>query len=217
MRELDEGALRSTKSELREVWERMYHQEHPRWRGPSDLNLDNLKGRVLELGCGDGKTAIAMVEAGLSVVGLDLSRTALLTLGKRIDSGKLDLIQADALDLPFNEGAFDSVTSVHFLDHLILSDRRRAVSEIDRVLRAGGIVVGRFFSVDDMRSGKGEQIEQSTYLRGNGVINHYFREDEILDLFAGYEALSIDPVLKSTKFSDDKTHRSYITAELRKC
>jgi ubiquinone/menaquinone biosynthesis C-methylase UbiE len=207
---------RSIKEGQQAAWEKAYRQEHPRWRGPSDLKMDRLGGKVLELGCGDGKTAIRLAEAGLSVTGLDRSRAALLTLSRRIGSGKLELVQGDALDLPFKDGAFDSVTSVHFIDHLLSADRRNAVDEIGRVLRQSGVVVGRFFSVNDMRFGKGKDVEHGTYLKGNGVINHYFSEAEILDLFAGYDVLSIEASRRETKFSGGSDHRSWITAELRK-
>jgi ubiquinone/menaquinone biosynthesis C-methylase UbiE len=200
----------------KEVWERAYRQGHPLWRGPSDLHLNNLKGRVLELGCGDGKTAIAMVETGLNVVGLDLSMTALTTLKKRTDSNNLCLVQGNAIELPFKEGSFDSVAAVHFIDHFLLSDRHKVVREIDRVLAADGAIIGRFFSREDMRFGKGKQIEPNTFLRENGVFNHYFIEDEILDLFSGYSVMSMNSSKRATKFSGETKHRSLITVELRK-
>jgi ubiquinone/menaquinone biosynthesis C-methylase UbiE len=200
----------------KEVWERAYRQEHPLWRGASDLRMDNLKGRVLELGCGDGKTAIAMVETGLNVVGLDLSRTALTTLKKRTDSNNLSLIQGDAIELPFKDGSFDSVAAVHFIDHFLSSYRHELVREIDRVLATGGFIIGRFFSTEDMRFGNGRQIEPNTFLRKNGIFNHYFTEDEILDLFTGYSVISMNSSMRATKFSGEAKHRSFITVELKK-
>ena len=200
----------------KEVWERAYRQEHPLWRGPSDLHLNNLKGRVLELGCGDGKTAIAMVETGLNVVGLDLSRAALTTSRKRIVSEKLYLVQGDAIELPFKEGSFDSIAAVHFIDHFLSTDRQKVVREIDRVLATDGVIIGRFFSTKDMRFGNGRRIEPNTFLRKNGIFNHYFIEDEILDLFTGYSVISMNSSMRTTKFSGEAKHRSFITVELRK-
>jgi SAM-dependent methyltransferase len=200
----------------KEVWERAYRQGHPLWRGPSDLHLNNLKGRVLELGCGDGKTAIAMIETGLNVVGLDLSRTALATLKQRIDSNNLCLVQGNAIELPFKEGSFDSVATVHFIDHFLSNDRHKVVREIDRVIATDGVIIGRFFSREDMRFGKGRQIEPNTFLRENGIFNHYFIEDEIFDLFTGYSVISMNSSMRATKFSGEVKHRSLITVELRK-
>jgi ubiquinone/menaquinone biosynthesis C-methylase UbiE len=198
------------------AWDEAYSQEHLRWRGPSDLDLSRLDGRVLELGCGDGKTAIALIEKGLRVVGLDLSGTALSALSKRSGSDRLSLVQGNAIDLPFREGVFDCVTAAHMIDHLLSTERSQAVDEIRRVLRPHGLVVGRFFSVDDMRFGKGTEIEPNTYLRGVGVFNHYFSEQEILALFSGFEVISIRSTKKPTKFPSDTGYRVLITAELRK-
>jgi len=200
----------------KEAWEKAYRQGHPLWRGPSDLHLNNIKGSVLELGCGDGKTAIAMVESGLIVVGLDLSRTALTTLKKRTDSKNLSLVQGNAIELPFKKGSFDSVTAVHFIDNFLSSDRHKVVREIDRVLAPDGVILGRFFSREDMRFGKGRQIEPNTFLRENGIFNHYFTEDEIFGLFTGYSVMSMNTSMRATKFSGETKHRSFITVELRK-
>lgn len=216
MSEPIENAQRSSTIDQRRFWEKAYLQEHPLWRGPSDLELDNLRGRVLEIGCGDGKTAMAIIEKGLSVVGLDASRAALSTSSRRIYSDRLCLVQGNAIELPFKSKSFDSVTMVHFIDHLLATGRERAAKEIDRVLRPGGTIIGRFFSVDDIRCGKGKQIEPNTYLRGNGISVHYFIDEEILELFEGYLVEKMCESKKRTKFSQDGGHRSFMTVELRK-
>ena len=36
-----------------------------------------------------------------------------------------------------------------------------------------------------MRAGKGEMVEPGTYLRKNGIITHFFDEDEAKGLFSG--------------------------------
>jgi ubiquinone/menaquinone biosynthesis C-methylase UbiE len=157
-----------------------------------------------------------MVESRLKVVGLDLSRTALKTLKRRKESEDLSLVQGDALDLPFMEASFDSVAAVHIIDHFILSDRLKLVKEIERVLASDGIIIGRFFSIEDMRFGSGREIEPNTFLRENGIFNHYFIEEEILDLFSGYMVMSIHSSMSATKFSGKAKHRSFINVELKK-
>ena len=120
------------------------------------------------------------------------------------------------MELPFRSESFDSVTMVHFIDHLLAADRERAAKEIDRVLRPGGAIFGRFFSVDDIRRGKGKQIEPNTYLRGNGITVHYFIGEEIIGLFKGYTLEKISESKKLTKFTQGGGHRSFMTVELRK-
>jgi len=42
----------------------------------------------------------------------------------------------------------------------------------------------RAFSVEDMRAGKGEEMEPQTFRRGGGIITHYFTEAGVEELFA---------------------------------
>jgi SAM-dependent methyltransferase len=94
--------------------------------------------RVLDLGCGDGKTTMEIcAEVGAtSVAGVerhDASRAAARERG-------IDAVAADLdLPLPFADGAFDVVFSNQVIEHL--SDTDRFVSEIFRVLAADGLAV----------------------------------------------------------------------------
>lgn len=90
------------------------------------------KGRVLDLGCGDGEIGAAF-ESDF-VVGVDVSfRCARLSAAKGLYA-----IVGDATEsLPFASGAFDTVYCVDVLHHL---EQRweQVFGELDRVLRPGG-------------------------------------------------------------------------------
>jgi SAM-dependent methyltransferase len=87
--------------------------------------------RVLDVGSGDGPTPAADVLCD-RFVGDDAERTAPLKLDRPFVSG-------DAQDLPFVDGAFDFVYCSHVLEHT--TDPTRAISELQRVARAGYIEV----------------------------------------------------------------------------
>ena len=94
--------------------------------------------RVLDLGCGDGKTTVAICGAvgATSVAGIerhDASRASARERGIGAISADLDL------PLPFADDAFDVVFSNQVIEHL--SDTDRFVSEIFRVLAADGLAV----------------------------------------------------------------------------
>jgi len=95
-------------------------------------------GRCLDLGCGTGLTIPALLDAGWSVVGADVSTDQLCAAARRVGSSAT-LVQANAHALPFTNGEFDSVVSV--LTHTDFDDPRRAFAEAQRVLRVGGTFV----------------------------------------------------------------------------
>jgi SAM-dependent methyltransferase len=93
------------------------------------------KPRSLDAGCGAGALLRELAARG-EALGIDLAAPALAITARR---GLQRLVQADASDLPFREGAFDAVMLCDVLEHV--EDDRRALAEAARVLRPGGAVV----------------------------------------------------------------------------
>jgi len=99
--------------------------------------------QVLDVGCGGGHLAldIAARRAGARVTGLDLSAEQVARAAARAKARGLavQFVQGSALDLPFDSGSFDVVTSVASIKHW--PDQARGLRECVRVLRAGGRLV----------------------------------------------------------------------------
>lgn len=84
---------------------------------------------VLEIGCGCGRALKIFGDSGFDIVGTDGSK-------KAIEGCKQFGIEAnimDAHDLDYKDGMFDSVFSMHLLEHLV--DPKKAISESLRVAR----------------------------------------------------------------------------------
>jgi SAM-dependent methyltransferase len=99
-----------------------------RWIGPA--------GRALDLGCGLGSESGHLARLGFQAVGVDLSATALLRAGKL--HPKAAFVQADVLQLPFNDSVFDLALDRGCFHYLTAADRRRYAEAIMRVVRPGG-------------------------------------------------------------------------------
>jgi SAM-dependent methyltransferase len=94
--------------------------------------------RVLEVGAGTGLVTVPLAEAGIPMVGIDLSDGMLERLRDKAMSAGLPvpLAVADAVRLPFEADAFDGLVMRHVL-HLI-AGWHHALDEVVRVVRPGG-------------------------------------------------------------------------------
>ncbi|NYI90182.1 SAM-dependent methyltransferase [Amycolatopsis endophytica] len=63
--------------------------------------------RVLDLGCGPGRSALVLASAGARVTGLDTHQPFLDDLTRAADGLDLDTVNASMADPPFPDGAFD--------------------------------------------------------------------------------------------------------------
>lgn len=92
--------------------------------------------RVLDAGTGTGIGIVAATGGGREVIGVDLSPEMLAVARRRLPEHRL--IEADFSTLPFEDGRFDVVISVHAL--LFAEDPVGAMREWRRVTRPGGRV-----------------------------------------------------------------------------
>ena len=98
---------------------------------------------VLDCGCGPGPITLGLARAvapGGSAVGIDIEPTMIeranaLAAGSGLDN--IDFRVADIYDLPFDDDSFDVVLSSAVIEHL--SDPVRALRELRRVTRTGGV------------------------------------------------------------------------------
>lgn len=91
--------------------------------------------RILDLATACGKNLEHFGERG-QVYGIDISRESLRYCRERRGAG---IVLADAMGIPFKDGAFDLVLALDALEHF--EDDAKALAEIGRVLKGGGHLV----------------------------------------------------------------------------
>jgi ubiquinone/menaquinone biosynthesis C-methylase UbiE len=96
--------------------------------------------RALDAGTGAGALALALAPIVREVVGID-PVPELLALGRERAAtfGNVELVEGDATDLPFADGAFDLTATLRTLHHV--PHPERVVAELTRVTRRGGRVL----------------------------------------------------------------------------
>ncbi|HEX6586977.1 MAG TPA: class I SAM-dependent methyltransferase [Solirubrobacterales bacterium] len=142
---------------------------------------------VLDVACGSGNATIPAARTGAEVTGLDLT-PELLEAGRvnAAEAGvKIDWVEGDAEQLPFDDASFDVVISV--FGCMFAPDHRKAAEEIARVLRPGGRIavcawtpdgsIGRFFALTASHMPPPPEGFQPPVLWGS--------EDHVRELFDG--------------------------------
>ncbi|HJJ36380.1 MAG TPA: class I SAM-dependent methyltransferase [Methanocorpusculum sp.] len=186
-----------------------YQCRGKRWAGPVDIPALEPSDLVLETGCGNGKTLQPLITKGYRVVGIDIAREAVGL------AGSAQALVGDIRALPFPDCTFDAVFCRHVLGHLSAPDRSRAASELLRVVRTGGNLFFSGFSRADFRCGRGTEIEPGSFLKGDGIMTHYFTEDELHAYFSAGE-VAIEELRWTLRVRGTAYPRSELRAVIRK-
>jgi len=105
-----------------------------RWRRLTAQAAVRPGDRVLDACCGTGDLALAALEAGGDVVGLDFSERMLERARRKSDA--VEWVQGDVTALPYEDGSFDAVTVGFGIRNV--PELQAGLRELARVLRPGG-------------------------------------------------------------------------------
>lgn len=153
------------------------------WRRWQKAVLSRLRGsRILEIGFGTGDLLSEMRSQGYLCYGVELSPSMMRIAKRKLRQKGIEalLCRARAQDMPFQDGAFDSLVSA-FPSSFILDPR--AQREMVRVLAPGGRLVvvneGRLLGRDawsrflnwalEVTSGDGSPLQLCEALEGTGL------------------------------------------------
>lgn len=94
----------------------------------------------LDVGCGEGSNTRHLALRGARMTGIDLAPTfvAAARAAEAAEPLGVDFLVADALALPFADGAFAFATA--FMSLMDMPHQARALREIHRILRPGGFL-----------------------------------------------------------------------------
>ncbi|HEV7255910.1 MAG TPA: class I SAM-dependent methyltransferase [Mesorhizobium sp.] len=122
-----------------------YEQLMGRWSlrlAPLFIDFAGLEDgeRILDVGCGTGSLTFALPEAAdvAAVAAIDYSPVFVEEAQRRNTDPRISVEQADACALPFPDNRFDRALSLLVL-HFV-PETHRAVAEMRRVVRPGGVV-----------------------------------------------------------------------------
>lgn len=156
---------------------------------------------ILEIGAGAGNTAFPVLAENknpqLKIHACDYSKTAVEVIRKN-EAYNPEFIQADVWDvasdsLPpgLEEGSVDVAVLIFIFSALSPGQWAKAVHNVHRVLKPGGLVCFRDYGRGDLaqvRFRKGRYLDENFYIRGDGTRVYFFDKDQLSDIWTGKKA-----------------------------
>jgi len=146
-------------------------------------------GRVLDLGCGEGRHTYAAAEQGYRATGVDYEPLALRrarTLASRHPRarGRARFQAGNIFSLPFRPATFDLLIDYGCLHHVTRRDTGRYRDRVLSVLKPGGYFLLSCFSTK-FKHHPGERRTRD-WLVHRGHYDRFFRRRDFAALFGGW-------------------------------
>lgn len=126
--------------------------------------LEGLTNKVIvDVGCGLGVIGNSLDSECNLVCGCDISKRT-LEKAKHFSKNKVEFISASIYEMPFKDETVDIVICLDVLEHLF--DENRALLEVQRILKAGGVLFVRV----------PRRLYTEAYREAYGHLRHYSKE-----------------------------------------
>ncbi|MEW6671179.1 MAG: class I SAM-dependent methyltransferase [Thermodesulfobacteriota bacterium] len=174
-----------------------------------DLFRNEKVKKILDLGCGSGRHLVFFAKQGYDVCGIDVSPEAISLSRKWLAEEGLaaELHCKDIERLPWPDNYFDAVISVQVIEHNRLEPVRKIIREVNRVVHPAGyffVVVKKFPPAKDWKKGKFVRLDHHLYAptegTEKGIVHYFFAEDELKDVFSGFDIVDVKADKKSEHY-----------------
>jgi cyclopropane fatty-acyl-phospholipid synthase-like methyltransferase len=137
---------------------------------------DNVRASssVLDLGCGAGMLAL-LKRKGVTLTGVDLSPDCAQAARR---NGYDSSLSAELSHLPFENASFDYVVSLDVIGHIGFEEKDAVISEIQRVLRPGGVTMHGIECTDRRAQKSYDEMSPDELRRFVDVDGHVGLEEE---------------------------------------
>lgn len=193
---------------MTEFWESLFQDNQELWgmkataTAISALELFKRNGlkKILIPGFGYGRNAQIFTDSGFQVTGIEISETA-INLAKKHFGDSVNVHHGSVSAMPFDQELYDGVFCYALIHLLNAKERQKLIQDCYNQLKPGGLLVFIAISKNDIRYGRGKEIEKDTFEIYQGISLYFYDLDSVEAEFGNYgliEATEIDEHLNDS-------------------
>lgn len=158
--------------------------------------------RILDIGCGDGRTTYELSRHAKSVVGIDSIERAVnfaRILGGR-ENTQYYVMDMDDLDF-FEDNSFDAITCLEVIEHIAPHKVKKFLEEVVRLLKPDGLFI--VSSINGARRKKPNPHHHKEYtIQGlKEMVQPYFKVESIVGVLLSYPIKRYSELRKIVPFN----------------
>lgn len=143
-------------------------------------------GKVLDLGCGEGRICIYFAQNDFEAYGIDFTKGAINRAKKFAREtkvySKINFQVGNVLDLSYPDNFFDVAVDYSVFDHILIKDWQLYVKNLLRVLKEGAFYILVVFS----KNTEFIKNEKDKWYFSGDAYFHFFDKSDIDEIFGKY-------------------------------
>lgn len=176
---------------------------------------------ILDCGAGGKLPPLALFKShGFNTFGIEIDDNAIAMANEfaRNQDMALNIAKGDMTALDFEDDSFDFVYSYNSIFHMKKVSIEKAISELKRVLKPGGLMFVNFLSIDDFRCGEGPDLGANQYeqMDDEPVIHSYYEHNEADEHFAVMKILIKEQRILNRIYAGSPIRQGFIDYILEK-
>lgn len=194
-------------SNKKEFWEGAFSEKGEMWGftpAPSAVTTKDFfveKGvqHVLIPGIGYGRNAQIFLDAGMTVNGIEISKTA-IEMARKQYGDSLTIYYGSVTDMPFDAVKYDGIfcyALIHLLDE---NERKKLIRDCYRQLTDGGYMVFVAITKDAPTYGQGKYVSKDRYEIHEGVKLFFYDRVSVAEEFGEAGLIEVAEVMENFPF-----------------
>ncbi len=192
---------------MTEFWEEAFREKQEMWGfEPAksavlarDFFVAHGVQNVLIPGIGYGRNARIIVDSGINVTGIEISKTA-IELAKVHFGNDMNIFHGSVTEMPFDDGLYDGIFCYGLIYLLDEEERQKLIRDCFNQLAANGVMVFTAITKDATTYGQGKHIGKGRYEMFGGVKIFFYDKKTVEEEFRDAGLFEVTEVAENYPF-----------------